>query len=103
MNKISYFSGWKAEQSEGDIVSKELMRSVSQRTMWRSPPNLGWLECDLSKNEIKTLFFEEYKTIQHSNIIKKLKDIDKNMVLVISINIKSLKAHLENMLVLRCL
>ena len=56
MNKISYFSGWKAEQSEGDIVSKELMRSVSQRTMWRSPPNLGWLECDLSKNEIDHLW-----------------------------------------------
>ena len=32
---------------------------------------------DLSQQEIKTLLFEEYKTIQHSNILKKLKEIDK--------------------------
>ena len=34
----------------------ELMENVSNRTMWRSPPNLGWLECDLSKNEIDHLW-----------------------------------------------
>ena len=55
-NKISYFSGWKADQNEGDIVSMELMQNVSNRTRWKSPPNLGWLECDLSKNEIDHLW-----------------------------------------------